>query len=448
MKIYFYGACREVTGSNILVETAGKKILLDCGFFQGFKTAEERNYAPFPYIPSEINFVVLCHAHLDHVGRLPKLYKEGFRGKIFATEPTIALANLVLDDTEKLMREEAERDNGPVLYTKEQVNGVMELFETVNYDQNVDAGSDIQLTLKNAGHILGSAICLLESEGKKLVYTSDLGNKLSLLLNPPETIAEADYIICESTYGGRVHEDINIRKEKLAEVINSTISQNAVLMIPSFAIERTQELLHDIDDFCSVSGCEKPTFYLDSPLAEKVTDVFRRFTTYFNESLRSEHKDNNFFGLDRLHITSTVDESKQIEEAANPKIIIAGSGMMNGGRILHHAIKYLGDAKNTLLIVGYQAKGTLGRRLFEGDQTVKIFGKEVNVSAQIKTIGSYSAHADMPQLIDWISKTKGVKKVFLVHGETDQSILLASEINKQLKIEAVIPQLGENYDLV
>lgn len=448
MRVHFYGACREVTGSNIFVEAADKKILFDCGLFQGFKTAEERNYAPFPYNPSDINFVVLCHAHLDHVGRLPKLYKEGFRGKIFATEPTIALANLVLDDTEKLMREEAERDNGAVLYTKEHVNGVMELFQVVNYDQKLEVEPGIYLTLINAGHILGSAICVMEADGKKLVYTSDLGNQPSLLLNPPEIVGEADYIICESTYGGRVHEDINKRKEKLAEVINATISQNAVLMIPSFAIERTQELLHDIDDFCSVSGCEKPTFYLDSPLAEKVTDVFRRFPSYFNESLRSEHKDNDFFGLDRLHITSTVEESKQIEEAVNPKIIIAGSGMMNGGRILHHAIKYLGSTKNTLLIVGYQAKGTLGRRLFEGDRVVKIFGKEVEVSAQIKTIGSYSAHADLPQLIAWISKTKGVKKVFLVHGETDQSSVLAAEINKQLKIEAVIPQQDENYELV
>ncbi len=448
MRIYFYGACREVTGSNILVEVVGKKILFDCGFFQGFKTAEERNYAPFPYIASEINFVVLCHAHLDHVGRLPKLYKEGFRGKIFATEPTIALANLVLDDTEKLMREEAERDDGPVLYTKEHVNGVMELFQKIDYDQNLEAEPGIHITLKNAGHILGSAICLLESEGKKLVYTSDLGNHLSLLLNPPETINDADYVICESTYGGRVHENINRRKEKLAEVINSTISQNAVLMIPSFAIERTQELLHDIDDFCAISGCEKPTFYLDSPLAEKVTDVFGQFPDYFNENLRSEHKDNDFFGLSRLRVTSTVIESKQIEEAPNPKIIIAGSGMMNGGRILHHAIKYLGNAKNMLLIVGYQAKGTLGRRLFEGDRVVKIFGKEITVSAQIKSIGSYSAHADMPQLVNWISKTKDVKKVFLVHGETDQSSVLAAEIDKQLKIEAVIPQQGENYELV
>lgn len=447
MQVCFYGACREVTGSNIFIEAQDTKILFDCGLFQGFKTAEERNFAPFPYLASEINCIIVCHAHLDHVGRLPKLYKEGFRGKIFATAPTRDLAHLVLEDTEKLMREEAERDGGPVLYTREHVEGVMGLFSEVSYDKRVQIAHDLSITLKNAGHILGSATCLLETDGKKLVYTSDLGNTPSVLLKGTEDVSEADYVICESTYGGRVHENVNRRKEKLAEVINWTISQNGVLMIPTFAIERTQELLHDIDDFCSVSGCEKPTFYLDSPLAQKVTQVFGKYPDFLNSTLRNEHKDNDFFGLDRVHITSTVDESKQIENAPNPKVIIAGSGMMNGGRILHHAIAYLPEEKNMLLIVGYQAQGTLGRRLFEGEASVKIFGKAVNVAARVKSIGSYSAHADMPQIIGWISKIKEVKKVFLVHGETDQSTILSTELRKELNVEVLIPQQGESYEL-
>ncbi len=447
MRVTFCGATREVTGSNILVETAGKKLLLDCGLFQGFKLSEERNYSPFVYKASEIDFVVVCHAHLDHTGRLPKLVRDGFRGKIFATAPTEELARLVFDDSEKLMEEEAERDNHPPMYTKDDVSRVMELFEVIGYEQTLEISRGLKLTLKNAVHILGSAVALLEGDGVKLAYTSDLGNVPSLLLDPPAHINEADYIICESTYGGRIHEDITKRKAKLAEVINNTIAQNGILMIPSFAIERTQELLHDIEDFCSVEGCEKPTFYLDSPLAQKVTGVFGKYPEYLSGIIRKNHRDNNFFGLERIHITNTVNESQQIEFAPNPKVIIAGSGMMNGGRILHHLLNFAGDGKNSILIVGYQAQGTLGRRIFEGNREVKIYGKMVTVNAQVKTIGSYSAHADMPQLINWISQAKNVKTVFLTHGEVDQQLALSSKIKTELNIPVVIPQMGESHNL-
>ncbi len=447
MRITFCGATREVTGSNILVEAAGKKLLLDCGLFQGFKLSEERNFSPFSYRASDIDFVVVCHAHLDHTGRLPKLVKDGFGGKIFATAPTVELARLVFEDSEKLMEEEAERDNHPPLYTKKDVIRVMELFEAIGYEQTLEISSGLKLTLKNAGHILGSSVALVEGDGVKLAYTSDLGNVPSLLLDPPAHIGNADYIICESTYGGRIHEDITKRKAALAEVINNTIAQNGILMIPSFAIERTQELLHDIEDFCSLEGCSKPTFYLDSPLAQKVTGVFGKYPEYLSGIIRKNHKDNNFFGLERIHITSSVGQSQQIEFEPNPKVIIAGSGMMNGGRILHHLINFAGDGKNSILIVGYQAQGTLGRRIFEGNRKVKIHGRLVNINAQVKTIGSYSAHADMPQLIDWISRAKNVKTVFLTHGEVDQQLALSSKIKAELNIPVVIPQMGESHDL-
>jgi metallo-beta-lactamase family protein len=447
MKISFYGAAREVTGSNILVEVAGKKILFDCGMFQGFKLAEERNYADFAYNPREIDACVVCHAHLDHVGRLPKLYKDGFRGRIYSTAPTRELANLVLEDTEKLMREESEKDNHPPLYSIDHVVGVMSLFDSVEYDREFEVFPGVFLTLKNAGHILGSSIAVVRGDGKTLAYTSDLGNNPSILLESPEFVTKADYVICESTYGGRIHEDINKRREKLAAVINRTIEQNGVLLIPSFAIERTQELLNDIDAFCSISGCEKPTFYLDSPLALKVTGVFKKYPTYLKADIAKEYKDGDLFGLDRIHQTLSASESKQIEKSPNPKIIIAGSGMMNGGRILHHALRYLVDENCSLLFVGYQAQGTLGRRLFEGDDDVRIFGKDVHVNAQIKSIGSYSAHADMPQLVNWISKVNQLKEVFLVHGETEQSLILAKELETKLKIKVNIPQINEGYDL-
>lgn len=446
MRINFFGACREVTGSNILVEGAGVKILLECGMFQGFKMAEERNYAPFPYKADEIDFVVICHAHLDHVGRLPKLYRENFRGRVYSTAPTKELTRLVLDDTQKLMEEESRRDNHAPLYTKDDINGFMELFETLDYKENVEIAPGVKLELVNSGHILGSAICLLEVEGKKIAYTSDLGNKPTLLLKPPEFVDNADIVICESTYGGRVHEDMTKRQEKLAAAVSGAAQNKGVLMIPTFAIERTQELLHDIDSFCDVSGCEKFNFYLDSPLAIKVTEVFKKYKEYLNNEVNLEYADGNFLGLERVRICATTQESKEIADSPNPKIIIAGSGMMNGGRILHHAMDYLPDSRNALLFVGYQANGTLGRRLFNGDRKVKIFGKEIDVRAQVKSIGSYSAHADMPQLVDWVCRIKGSSHVFLIHGESEQALILEREIRKKSQADVVIPQLGEGYN--
>lgn len=447
MRLCFYGACREVTGSNILLEASGKKILLDCGLFQGYRLAEERNFAPFVYNPAEIDFVVVGHAHLDHTGRLPKLFKEGFRGKIFMTGPTKDLTRLVLEDSEKLMREESQKDNHPALYSRDDINNMLTLCETISYNEKVEISDNISLTFENAGHILGSAITEIEAENKKLIYTSDLGNNPSVLLDPPEMVKAADYVICESTYGGRIHEDISKRREKLAAVINSTVAQNSILMIPSFAIERTQELLHDIEHFCSVTGCERPTFFLDSPLAQKVTAVFSKYPEYLSEKVRESHKDNNFFGLERLKITSSVDESMAIDKQPNPKIIIAGSGMINGGRILHHGLKYFENPKNTLLIVGYQAKGTLGRRIFDGERDITIFGKRIHMNASVASIGSYSAHADLPQLCDWISKIAGCRQVFIVHGEADQSLILSRTIEDKLRIKTDTPQQGECCDL-
>ena len=447
MRVSFYGACREVTGSNILVETAGKKILLDCGIFQGLKLSEERNFSPFAYNPKEIDFVIIGHAHLDHTGKLPKLVKEGFRGRIYATAPTKELTRLVLEDSAKLAREEAEKNNHPLFFTDDDIDNAMELFESISYNEPVEISPQIKLTFKNAGHILGSAVTLLESEGEKLVYTSDLGNKPSELLEPPEQILEADYVICESTYGGRTHEDSSRREQKLAEIINATVAQNGVLLIPTFAIERTQELLHDIEHFCDSGKCEKPTFFLDSPLAQKVTKVFEKYPGYLSGKIRKVHPDNDFFGLDRLQVTQTVEESKAIDVAPNPKVIIAGSGMLNGGRIIFHARKYLEDPKNTLLIVGYQPVGSLGRRLIEGDRKVKILGKTIHVSARIESIRSYSAHADIPQLLDWLGSIQGCRQIFLVHGEADQMLILSKAIKTQFNVETVAPQQGESYIL-
>ncbi len=447
MRLSFFGAAREVTGSNTLLEVSNLKILLECGLFQGVRLSEERNFEDFPYKAHEIDFVVVCHAHLDHTGRLPKLIRDGFCGKVLCTAPTGELARLVLEDSEKLMREEMERENTPPLYTKEHIEKLLGLIQTAEYEERIQLGNGVFLTFKNAGHILGSSIALIESAAGSIAYSSDLGNTPSILLDPPDYFKRADYLICESTYGGRTHENVSMRREKLADILSSVIINNGVLMIPTFAIERTQELLHDIDHFCTSKKCERPNFFLDSPLAERVTEVYKNFPSYLGRNLKNDHPDNDFFGLGRFMKTSSVKESKAIEDAVNPKIIIAGSGMMNGGRILFHLRNYLPSENNVLLIVGYQARGTLGRRLLEGASEVKIFGEKVPVRAQIKAIGSYSAHADMPQLVSWISKTKGIKKVFLVHGETDQALALSKKIEVGLKISCVIPQRGETYNL-
>src|SRR3989344_3747104 len=446
MRVSFLGACREVSGSSFLIETAGKKILLDCGFFQGIKYAEERNYAPFSFDPASINFVIIGHAHLDHTGRLPKLVRGGFAGKIFATAPTKELCQLVLEDNFKLMTEEAQRDRHEPLYDREDVAKVMELFESLEYNKVLEISTGIKLTLKNAGHILGSAITILESEGRRLAYTSDLGNKPSILLNAPESVDFADVVICESTYGGRVHEDISQRVQKLSQIISTTIANNSVLMIPSFAIERTQELLHDIDQFCTINDCARPEFFLDSPLASKATAVFNKYPNFLNQKMQ-DAADGDFLGLMRIKITASVEESKGINDFPAPKIIIAGAAMMNGGRILHHLMRYLPDSNNTLLIIGYQANGTLGRRIIDGAKQIRIFGKNVPVCANIVKIGSYSAHADMPQLIDWLAQIKKLKKAFIVHGDAGQSLALAKSIDGNLKIDAVVPQIGESYAL-
>ncbi|MBI4037748.1 MBL fold metallo-hydrolase [Candidatus Curtissbacteria bacterium] len=447
MRLSFHGACSEVTGSNILIESRNQKILLDCGLFQGPRLHEEKNFSGFGYSPSEINALVLCHAHLDHVGRTPKLVKEGFRGRIYSTGPTKELAQLVLADNEKLMHDEVEKHGGELLYDLADLERTVPLFETIPYGERIEIVPGIKLTLLNAGHILGSCVCVIEAEGKKLAYTSDLGNNPSLLLESPTRVASADYLISESTYGGRTHEDINLRTQKLAWVLENTIKDSGVLLIPSFAIERTQELLHDIDHFCSIEGCNRPMFYLDSPLAQKVTAVYGKYPEFLGSNIRSNHLDNDFFGLERVQITQTVDESKEINDAPSPKVIIAGAGMMNGGRILHHAKRYLPDSKNTLLIVGYQAKGSLGRRILDGDTEVKIHGERVPVNAKVKAIGSYSAHADAPQLENYIKSIAGLKRVFFVHGEPEESQAIANTVSTKIGIVSIIPETGKYYEL-
>ncbi len=448
MHLGFYGADRQVTGSNHLIEFGDTKVLLDCGMYQCGRYCEVENYKPFSYNPSEIDAVFLSHPHADHCGKLPKLFKDGFRGKIYSTEPAKKLAEVVLMDSAKIIGREARRYKTVPLFTAEDVEGVMALFVDLDYHQEVQVGSG-KFRLLDAGHILGSAMVVGEIEGRTIVFSGDLGNSPAPLLQPTETLQKADIVIMESTYGNRIHESVTERERKLLEVILEVVQNKGILLIPSFAIERTQELLHDIDHILGSNNLGKVKVFLDSPMAIKATEIYEESFSYLSDKIKDHETPSSLFNFPQLEFTASKEESLDIEDESNPKIIIAGSGMMNGGRILSHAVNVLPNPKNVLLIVGYQTEGSLGRRLLDGERKVKIEGQEVNVGARIKAIGSYSAHADQNQILMWFKAMGRMpEKVFLVHGEIDQAQGLADKIKADgICQDVVIPSFGEVFEV-
>lgn len=450
MTITFHGAARQVTGSNYHIATVDHSFLVDCGLFQGGKIAEKHNYESFPYDPSKINAVFVTHAHLDHIGRLPKLYLDGFRGTIFSTPPTRDLAELVFDDAAGLIAEEAQRDEHEPLYTMSEVLGVMSCFRPINYDHEQKISDTITATFQDAGHIIGSTIISLLGEGKTIVFSGDFGNTPVPILNPPSQIKEADVLILEATYGGITHEPVEGRQKELRDVIITTVQRGGTLIIPAFAIERTQEILYELDHLVRHHHIPPLPIFVDAPLAIKATEVFERYPDYWNKEAQILRKNGeDIFNFDGLHITFTTAQSKEINHIPGPKVIIAGAGMMHGGRILHHAKRYLPDPKSTLLFVGYQAQGTLGRQLFDGARKVKIHDETVLVRARIKTIGGYSAHADQPGLLHWLEQfDKKPSQIFLTHCELDKAEALRSAISQhwpEIKVE--IPEEGSGWDV-
>lgn len=448
IRLTFHGAAKEVTGSNHLLEVGSEKILVDCGLFQGYRFAEEKNYEQFPYDCPKINTLILTHAHLDHCGRIPKLLKEGFRGKIYSTAPTAALAEIILLDSAHLMKKEAEQDGHAPLFTEEDVAEVLSYFETVKYNQRVTINEDISFRLKDAGHILGSAFVEIDACGKKFLFSGDLGNSPAPIIGALSETLGCDVLVTESTYGNRVHEDVSKREEQLKQIINETIQHKGVLLIPAFALERTQELLHALDHLLDEHQIPETKIILDSPLAIKATNIFEEYSSYFNKEDRKDFEEDNFFRFKNLVTTVSHDESERIVDMPSPKIIIAGAGMMNGGRVLHHARNYLGDSHNTLLIVGYQAANSLGRRLLEGERVVRIYGEDIQVNAKIFAIGSYSAHADQKQIVEWLSKMQyHPKKIFLVHGEEHSQDGLKDVILDKFQTEVIEPEWKQTFEL-
>ncbi len=448
MKITFHGGAQSVTGANYLVETGGVKFLVDCGMFQGSNEAEARNYEPFPYNPADITAVFLTHSHADHTGRLPKLYKDGFRGGLYATPPTLDMTEVALPDNLSLVSAAAQRLNHPPLYTIEDLDGLVSLGIPTNYAVPVVLAPDVTVILHDAGHILGSAFIEIQAEGKKVYFSGDLGNPPTPLLKPSEYPLDADYIIVESAYGDRVHEDRSQRKAKLQSIIKESVARGGTLMIPSFALERTQELLFELNNMVNAGEIPQVPMFMDSPLAIKMTEVYQKYPDYFNtEAHHIFETDNDLFNFPGLTITRTPEESKNINAVQGAKVIIAGSGMSSGGRILHHERRYLSDSNSAILFIGFQAQGTLGRRILdvskltEGDKTVRIFEESVPVRCHVEAIGGYSAHADQPMLLSWVAagKTDKLKRVFTVQGEEDSATVLANTIKANLGVDALAP---------
>lgn len=442
MKIHFFGAAEEVTGSCSMIETGDKKILVDCGMFQGSDFNEGKNHDPLPFDAKELSAVIVTHAHLDHVGRLPLLVKNGFAGFFYATPATIELAQLVLEDALSVMRHDNAKFGMPVLYDDQDVAGVMDQFKELEYYEWRDLFQDkkVEVYLRDAGHIFGSSFAELVIEGKHLVFSGDIGNVNVPILRPTDSLPPGiDLLVCESTYGDRVHESDVERREIVENEVAEAMKRGGALMIPSFSLERTQELLYELNDLVYLEKrLPKVPIFLDSPLAIGATKVYRKYIKYYNmEALELLKTGDDMFDFPGLMETATVEESKRINNVPNPKVIIAGAGMMNGGRILHHALRYLSDPKSTLLIIGYQAQGSLGRKILDGHSPVQVMKEEVQVRCKVKAVGAFSAHGDQKKLLSWIgSSDMPPKNIYLNHGEVETIKKFAEKIKENYNIDA------------
>jgi len=453
MKLHFYGGAGSVTGANYLLETSKAKILIDCGLFQGGSILEKKNYQDFPYQPKEVDFVLITHAHLDHIGRLPKLIDQGFAGKILTTAPTIDFARLMLEDSQNILHHKAVRAGIIPPPDGGRIKKIMEMFEAVEYEEPVKLNNQLSVKFREAGHVLGSAVIEVSAEDKKIVFSGDLGSGRMPILRKPAKIKEADYVIMESTYGNRLHETVQASKDTVEDVVEETIARGGVLMIPSFALERTQQLLYHFNELVENHRIPEIPIFVDSPLAIKLTRIYSQYPQYYDKEADLLIKSgDDIFKFPGLELTLSVEESKAINEVAPPKIIIAGSGMSQGGRIIHHEARYLSDPKNTLLIVTYQARGTLGRRILEGTKRVKILDKRIEIKAKIEHINGYSSHADQKDLLSWLKSTiengsRRPKNVFIVQGEKEPALSLAQNIKDHLGLSAQVPKIGQVVEL-
>lgn len=455
-RLTFFGGVGTVTGANFLLETGGKKIMIDCGMTQGSRFADSENRKPFPYVPSSVDFLLVTHAHIDHIGRIPKLVSDGFRGKILSTPETRALVGPMFEDALKLMEEECRTDGTLPLYERKDVSVALSLWGDIPYHQNFSLADSVSVYAKDAGHILGSTmyeITFLDGAGdsRKIVFTGDLGNSPTPILKDTENITDADFMVMESVYGDRNHEDRDSRRSHLKDVVIEMVKRRGTLVIPTFSIEKTQVLLYEFHTLEERHEIPVLPVFLDSPLAIEVTDIYRKMRMDFNDSATAEEaKHGDIFKFPRLVFTPRSEESKAILRVPPPKIILAGSGMSNGGRVVHHEANYLPGSQNTLLFVGFQAVGTLGRQIQDGAKEVMINGQKVPVRAHIETISGYSSHKDSDHLIDFVSRAGEagtLKKVFVVMGEPKAFLFLIQRLRDYLGVDAVHPEQGQSVEL-
>ena len=471
-KLIFFGGVGHTTGANIMLEFNQRKILVDCGLLQGTRNAEEKNFANFKYNPTDVDFLLITHAHLDHVGKIPKLVRDGFEGKIISTKETMELAQPILADAIKVMR---TKHPNKILFDEKDLERAVSLWQGFDYGEKVLLFTDCFLEMQNAGHILGSSIlnmsCDIGEKKMKIAFTGDLGNSPSPLLPDTEFLKDTDYIVMESVYGDRNHESKDERREKLKGYILEGIKKGDTIVIPAFSIERTQVLLYEINNMIEDKEIPEVPVFLDSPLAEKVTNIYKKYKKDFKESVQNEMKrGDDIFDFPNLHIVKSAQESKEIEgarlssfeDSANggqAKIILAGSGVSEGGRVVNHEAHFLPDPKATIILVGYQSVGALGRLLQDGAKEVFIDtdgnrsnGKEkVIVRAKIENIEGYSSHKDSEHLIEFVEKaneSKKLTKVFVIMGEPKSSLFLCQRLRDYVGVDAIYPEEGKEYNLV
>lgn len=445
----FHGGVGTVTGANFLLDTGGAAIVVDCGLIQGDRFQAAANSDPFLYEPADVDVLLVTHAHADHIGRIPKLVSDGFAGKIYSTTPTKALANVMLRDAYKVMLFEEERYGTERLYEDKDIDTALSLWETVDYGESIKLPDDITATFTDVGHILGSGLITLERAGKKIVFTGDIGNVPQPLLNPPVIPKDYDYMVMESVYGDRAHEEVAERTKLLQYYIEDTQKKQGTLIIPAFSLERTQGMLLEINNLVESGTIEPLPVFLDSPLAISVTELYRQYESYLKDEVQEQiATGDDIFAFAGLTFTPTVKDSQEIAKTKGAKIIIAGSGMSHGGRILGHEKRYLEDKNTTLLLVGYQSVGSLGRKLHDGAKRVKIDGEDVKVKATIARIRGYSGHADRDQLLNFVAEGgEKAKQIFVTMGEERASLFLVQRIRDYLGLKATAPSLNEEVEI-
>lgn len=447
LKLTFAGGTGSVTGANFVLEGEGKKFLIDCGLEQGTKMADDKNWEPFAYDVTTADILFITHAHIDHIGRIPKLVYDGFKGEIYSTIPTKDIAALMLEDTANILGHN-ENELLKKMYSPDILKKVQAMWKTIDYHQDLAVGPFV-FRYRDAGHVLGSGMLELIYNNKKIVFTGDLGNSPSPLLRDTETLKNVDYLLMESVYGDRNHKERAVRRERLEATIEDNYKKKGTLVIPTFSLERSQELLFEIDQLVEHDRVPKMPIFFDSPLGIKLTTIYGKYARYFNDFARKlMGEGNDIFAFPGLKSTLLTEESKDILHSTNPKIVIAGSGMSNGGRVLHHESNYLPDTNNTLLLTGYQSLGTMGRAIQDGAKEVTINGRSIPVRANVVFIDGYSGHKDSDHLIEFVeSIADTLKAVYVAMGEPKSSLYLTQRLRDYLGVNAYAPQEGDVVQL-